>query len=449
MTWPVKMHDFILRNFDWPCYRNVALSRFLDGRKGAVLSNGFHNLACLAVLFFLVRWAFLLWVEFSAIEQTMSYMSRIRKVVFLGGLSEFAEDLMVLTREHFNLVVKSRQEAIPMPVTRIRMPACLNAGSIQVCETFTEESIDRMVEPVDDLASPTSLDSLGVSFTIDCNRTTFMSAHWGVPVSALREICVDAEEQLDESQKQMLHLKRFFQNLVSSIFSDAATGLLDEHQSGPTDGSNIQPGKLGRFNLLAYTKKICSNPPICYDAGTGIHCMVSPPVKTIKENGEEKPIWDALLKTSYEGEEIVPLVVVIYSPRVQDTRVFSEGWVESYQGIAEITLVSFRGSISYPLTPNSASGTTSSVKIDMHKQVCFSNDFQHPQEPREMYGMGDTESDCLICITNKMDTLLLPCGHAGFCYICLKSLRNDKCPVCRGVFTSYIRFPLAGTPNSQ
>jgi hypothetical protein len=46
-------------------------------------------------------------------------------------------------------------------------------------------------------------------------------------------------------------------------------------------------------------------------------------------------------------------------------------------------------------------------------------------------GSGKSEkTDCCVCMEEMPDADKLDCGHA-LCRNCVKSLRNDKCPMCR------------------
>lgn len=51
----------------------------------------------------------------------------------------------------------------------------------------------------------------------------------------------------------------------------------------------------------------------------------------------------------------------------------------------------------------------------------------------------DCESDinCPICMANKKDHVLIPCGHI-FCGICIDQF-NHACPLCRQKFTTTIK----------
>ncbi|OII71343.1 zinc C3HC4 type domain-containing protein [Cryptosporidium andersoni] len=64
-------------------------------------------------------------------------------------------------------------------------------------------------------------------------------------------------------------------------------------------------------------------------------------------------------------------------------------------------------------------------------------------EPYDAYGLEDEELDCLICMVNPKDTVLLPCRHCSTCESCLRALRQDRCPLCRSGFSGFIVLPIS------
>ena len=54
-------------------------------------------------------------------------------------------------------------------------------------------------------------------------------------------------------------------------------------------------------------------------------------------------------------------------------------------------------------------------------------------ETKDMYGMDSEASECVVCMVNKVNTLLKPCDHVCLCDICAETLRQNKtvCPICR------------------
>lgn len=84
----------------------------------------------------------------------------------------------------------------------------------------------------------------------------------------------------------------------------------------------------------------------------------------------------------------------------------------------------------------------SQISCDVDRQIIFSSGIG-PHEPKDMFGMGyKNDKECLICLAREMDTVLLPCCHSSFCSLCIKSLRQEKCPICRTNFASYVCFNL-------
>ncbi|OHS95959.1 hypothetical protein TRFO_37898 [Tritrichomonas foetus] len=56
-----------------------------------------------------------------------------------------------------------------------------------------------------------------------------------------------------------------------------------------------------------------------------------------------------------------------------------------------------------------------------------------------------TETECVICLENECDTIILPCGHRCICYECASQLWTEKknCPLCQSKLFSFRRaFPI-------
>ena len=56
----------------------------------------------------------------------------------------------------------------------------------------------------------------------------------------------------------------------------------------------------------------------------------------------------------------------------------------------------------------------------------------------------DESSECLVCLSEPKNTIIMPCSHMCVCYDCAKTLREKKytCPICRGTINSIV--PLKG-----
>lgn len=59
----------------------------------------------------------------------------------------------------------------------------------------------------------------------------------------------------------------------------------------------------------------------------------------------------------------------------------------------------------------------------------------------EFYGAEEETKECVVCLTNHRETLLLPCYHMCLCGGCSNIMRSQydfKCPMCRTVVKSLV-----------
>ncbi|KAL0680505.1 hypothetical protein Bca4012_047352 [Brassica carinata] len=70
------------------------------------------------------------------------------------------------------------------------------------------------------------------------------------------------------------------------------------------------------------------------------------------------------------------------------------------------------------------------VKIRVVKQLLWVNGARY--ELQDIYGT-DQGKECVVCLSEARDTIVLPCRHMCMCSGCAKALRFQKneCPVCR------------------
>eukprot|EP00047_Mylnosiga_fluctuans_P013015 m.28865 g.28865 ORF g.28865 m.28865 type:complete len:434 (-) comp4604_c0_seq1:229-1530(-) len=73
---------------------------------------------------------------------------------------------------------------------------------------------------------------------------------------------------------------------------------------------------------------------------------------------------------------------------------------------------------------------------------------------RELYGLehkaasgpdDESDGDCLVCMSEPRDTLVLPCRHLCLCRGCAEVLRyqSSRCPICRAPFHSLLQLRVA------
>ena len=106
--------------------------------------------------------------------------------------------------------------------------------------------------------------------------------------------------------------------------------------------------------------------------------------------------------------------------------------------IAQFTKVSddpetYRASVVNQFFEDSTSGNTKEVDVKKDEKegskLC---------EYKDVYGIFDSEPDCVVCLCEPKAATILPCRHFCVCFSCM--LKLDKCPVCRTKIKSYMRF---------
>jgi len=91
--------------------------------------------------------------------------------------------------------------------------------------------------------------------------------------------------------------------------------------------------------------------------------------------------------------------------------------------------------------------------VRVEKQMILINNI--PFLIKQIFGQEDSSSkgktavgevekveDCVICLDEKCNTIIMPCGHLTVCKGCAKSLHQKKqpCPICRGAIESLIPY---------
>jgi len=52
-------------------------------------------------------------------------------------------------------------------------------------------------------------------------------------------------------------------------------------------------------------------------------------------------------------------------------------------------------------------------------------------------GEASDQSNCVVCLTNPREVILLDCGHDCLCMDCMEQLTNKSCPICRETYRSF------------
>jgi len=66
--------------------------------------------------------------------------------------------------------------------------------------------------------------------------------------------------------------------------------------------------------------------------------------------------------------------------------------------------------------------------------------------PRKLLGIfgmeGESDVECMVCFDRRRNVIVLPCRHCSVCLPCLRSMRDERCPLCRSTFSAYLLLPL-------
>lgn len=60
-------------------------------------------------------------------------------------------------------------------------------------------------------------------------------------------------------------------------------------------------------------------------------------------------------------------------------------------------------------------------------------------------GNEDDKRRCVVCLTNRNDTFIMPCRHMCICFVCANAMTSQytQCPMCRGPISHIIRMSQA------
>lgn len=71
----------------------------------------------------------------------------------------------------------------------------------------------------------------------------------------------------------------------------------------------------------------------------------------------------------------------------------------------------------------------------------------------EIFGMDEEQGqlNCVICMTELKNTLVLPCRHMCLCQSCAETLKHQsvKCPMCRGPVKALLKIDVRGNPSQE
>lgn len=68
----------------------------------------------------------------------------------------------------------------------------------------------------------------------------------------------------------------------------------------------------------------------------------------------------------------------------------------------------------------------------------------------DIFGM-DEDQECVICMTEIRNTLVLPCRHMCLCHSCAETIKHQsvKCPICRGPVKALLKLDIKGSNDDK
>lgn len=128
-----------------------------------------------------------------------------------------------------------------------------------------------------------------------------------------------------------------------------------------------------------------------------------------------------------DRDALVPLVVVLCSTNGR----------KSGETVLEATFINFRQA-----EQDDRNTTGLDLRAEVLHQVVLNDTSAHHIQGIFGFEEGDSETECMICYDQPRSVLFLPCRHFCVCSSCFRLLRDERCPLCRSVFSAHILLPL-------
>lgn len=116
---------------------------------------------------------------------------------------------------------------------------------------------------------------------------------------------------------------------------------------------------------------------------------------------------------------------------------------EEYLGHSNITLATFEKMCdgSYTIKPIKQKQMVDGLCYLLQEIYGIENKVNQKSVKEEEYDLEETGLECVICMSDMRDTLILPCRHLCLCRECAESLRYqaNNCPICRSPFHALLQ----------
>eukprot|EP00928_Gymnodinium_smaydae_P062916 TRINITY_DN46646_c0_g1_i1.p1 TRINITY_DN46646_c0_g1~~TRINITY_DN46646_c0_g1_i1.p1 ORF type:complete len:660 (-),score=64.20 TRINITY_DN46646_c0_g1_i1:81-2000(-) len=400
------------------------------------LHRDIHNLIVTVVTCLLVAWAARVLLR---LLTTIDLKLRLAQTqpLQLESMSLYANDFQLLIRQHFNQILRIRRTVPPRPLSRYSMSVHVHPESLSVCSGSTSAS-----ESAEGPAAP-GVGSFGVKFEADALAPCSVRLYWGVSAAACSDFVHRYQQtEVNEPPSSGRGRARGGRSVVggwpsrSTANADSQRSLLEmEEIEGPTAAPCLRPGAgagdqgggvflPGQYS--AHSRDFFLPPGLGQSYATPAGDLV----QSAQLPFDMTAAW--LRSGSEDGSAVMPLVIVAMAqPRPSHTLGEVQGQpVQEANG--QVSFVRFRNTDEVTGAPRSP---------EVVRQISFCTGAAY--ELQGVYGFEDEgEGECMICYNRPKSVLMMPCRHCSVCHPCLRSLRDEKCPLCRATFTSYVTLPI-------
>lgn len=321
-------------------------------------------------------------------------------------------------------------------------------------------------------------EQLGVRFTVDSLAPFVMRLYWGVPVAACNALLrQNGGTQSSEAGNGRSTSRRVAPAeavarwpaalapllpqgpgpsataaSASSIASSSAaeglmSGSLVEIAERPIASTSIGGGSgsatgtpTGNRELFAAGDCKLRSSPVAMPASLGQRCE-TPADGRVEHSRLGLDLTGAGLNITGPGATaqreggVMPLVIALTVRR--------SGNNDGQVSLLELSTAQAHTQVSFVRFKRSEANN-SAIVPEVLQQVVFGDDGT-AHRVLGVFGFEEEngeEVDCMICYDRPRSVLLLPCRHCSVCSSCLRSLRDERCPLCRAVFSAYLLFPL-------
>lgn len=403
---------------------------------------GLHNFIVVVVLILLLSWAVKVGYQ---LAQTITIQRRLvdSRPISLERMSLHAEDFQLLIRQHFNQILRMRRTVPAREVARHLLQSHVQPESLKVVQD--EEG------------------RISVSFLVDSSSQCAVRLYWGVGVSACNALlrhAADHEEALWPGRAGAWMSRpggsppRGYAAAAQSSAATTGTG------AGPMNGSMLEMESNGScLEGVSHTSSSSSTSPVhdarehaitepfseqqCFScssvtwlpAGLGQRYN-SPAANLVDPQRIGFDLTEGPRGSDLEGGLTAPVPLIIGA--MSKTRRREADASPGTEGSAEVTFVRFRREES----PTRQGG----LRAEVLHQVVLGDGFAdrilgiYGFEEESADGTGEVE--CMICYDRPRSVILMPCRHCSVCCSCLRSLRDERCPLCRSTFSAYLLMPL-------